>query len=81
MQEPIQEAGNVHPGTLPGGHAAKVLHVGAYDQVAGAWQAAMDWVVENGFQVSDAPWEQYLDGPEVAEPRTEIFVPCREAHR
>jgi hypothetical protein len=24
-----------------------------------------------------APWESYLDGPEVAEPRTEVVVPCR----
>ena len=69
------------PATLPGGHAARVLHQGPYDGVAGAYEAAEKWVVENGLRPSDAPWECYLDGPDVAEPRTEVFLPCVEAHR
>lgn len=76
----IEPAGRVQPSTLPGGHAARVMHRGAYDAVAGAYEAAMAWVVENGFAMNGDPWECYLDGPEVAEPRTEIFVPCAEAH-
>ena len=81
VDSPIGATGDVVPATLPGGHAARVLHQGPYDAVAGAYEAAERWVVENGLRPSDAPWECYLDGPEVAEPRTEVFLPCVEAHR
>lgn len=78
---PVAATGDVVPSTLPGGQAARVLHRGPYDQVAGAYEAAERWVVENGLRPSDAPWECYLDEPEVEEPRTEVFLPCVEAHR
>ena len=26
-----------------------------------------------------APWESYIDGPEVAEPRTLVYLPCKPA--
>ena len=29
------------------------------------------------YQMLGDPWEVYLDGPEVAEPRTIVRVPCR----
>lgn len=70
-----ERSGRVEPSTLPAGPAAHVLHRGPYEAVAGAYDAAMAWIRETGGDVSGAPWEQYLDGPEVPEPRTEVFVP------
>lgn len=81
VETPVTAAGDVVPATLPGGHAARVLYRGPYDGVAAAYEAAEKWVLENGYRPSDAPWECYLDEPDVAEPRTEVFMPCVEAHR
>lgn len=72
----VRAQGRVEPSSLPGGRMARTLHVGAYDAVAQAYDAVMAWLTEQGCTAQDAPWESYLDGPEVAEPRTEVFVPC-----
>jgi effector-binding domain-containing protein len=77
----IAPAGNVVPSTLPGGRAARVVHRGAYDQVAGAYAAALRWIDENACVQAGDAWEMYVDPPDVPEPRTEVFVPCRSAHR
>ena len=31
----------------------------------------------DGYVAAEPPWECYLDGPEVAEPRTAAYLPCR----
>lgn len=74
---PVTAEGSVRPGTLPGGRAARTLHRGPYDGVAAAYEAALGWVTENHCAVSAAPWETYLDAPDVEQPRTQVFVPCR----
>jgi len=75
----VAPSGRVVPSELPGGMVATTLHTGAYDRVGDAYEAATDWLTEHGMVASDVPWESYLDGPEVPEPRTEVFVPCRPA--
>lgn len=75
----VSPSGRVTADALPGGTVATTLHTGAYDAVAAAYEAAEKYVVDNGFEPAGAPWELYLDAPDVAEPRTEVFVPCREA--
>lgn len=77
----VEEVGRVISSALPAGSAARVIHQGPYDEVAGAYQAATRWIDGNGFVQSGDAWEMYLDEPSVAEPRTEVFVPCTEAHR
>lgn len=74
---PIEPTGRVVASTLPGGPAIQVLHKGSYSGVAAAYQAAEDWLAKNDWQSSGPPWEAYLDGPEVAEPRTLVFYPCQ----
>ena len=59
---------------------ARTMHVGAYDDVGEAYEAAISWLTDEGCVVTAAPGECYLDGPEVPEPRTEVFVPCEPAH-
>ena len=75
----VRPRGRVVAGELPGGSAARVLHQGAYGAVAGAYDAAMQWALGHGLVPTGPPWESYLDGPEVPEPRTVVCLPCRRA--
>jgi effector-binding domain-containing protein len=72
----VEPTGRVQPAELPGGRMARTLHVGAYGEVGAAYEAAIAWLTDEGCEVTGAPWECYLDGPEVPEPRTEVFIPC-----
>lgn len=76
----VRAEGRVEPSLLPGGRAARTMHVGSYADVGAAYEAALSWLTDEGHVVDGEPWECYLDGPEVAEPRTEVFVPCVAAH-
>jgi effector-binding domain-containing protein len=76
----ITPTGRVEADTLPGGTAAQTMHVGAYELLSAAYEAAMNHVIDEGYQMTGDPWECYLDGPDVAEPRTELFVPCERVH-
>lgn len=68
--------GDVHTITLPGGTAAVTTHVGAYSDVAAAYKAIEEWFAVSGHRPTGAPWETYLDGPEVPQPRTTVTWPC-----
>ena len=59
----------------------RTLQVGraeAVGAVAAAYEAGAQWMTENGYEPAGDPWESYLDGPEVAEPRTAVFMPCQK---
>jgi effector-binding domain-containing protein len=71
--------GRVQPASLPGGLAARTVHVGDYGALGGAYEAVAAWLAENALVASGEPWECYLDGPEVEHPRTEVYFPCRAA--
>jgi effector-binding domain-containing protein len=68
--------GRVVPGSLPGGEVATTTHVGSYDDVAAAYSAVERWLDDQGLVPVGDPWESYLDGPEVAQPRTVVCFPC-----
>ena len=55
------------------------MHRGVDDDVAAAVNGGREWLAANRWTAAGAPWEVYLDGPEVAEPRTLICMPCRPA--
>ncbi|HEY5186809.1 MAG TPA: GyrI-like domain-containing protein [Actinomycetes bacterium] len=74
---PVKPAGRVIASSLPGGPAVQVLHKGPYSGVAGAYEAAESWLAEHGWEATGPPWESYLDGPDVAEPRTLVYLPSR----
>ncbi|HET8717765.1 MAG TPA: GyrI-like domain-containing protein [Nocardioidaceae bacterium] len=74
---PVTPAGRVEASTLPGGRVATTMHVGDYAGVGSAYDAASQFLTEEGYEVADAPWECYLDDPDVPAPRTEVFMPCR----
>ena len=71
----IVPAGRVQPDELPGGPAAQVLYRGAYGGLGEAYAAAERWLSEQGYAPTGEPWESYLDGPDVAEPRTLVHQP------
>lgn len=73
----VRPAGRVEACELPGGPAARVVHRGDYGGVAAAYEAAAAWVTSHGYVAAGPPWESYLDGPDVAEPRTVVCLPCR----
>ena len=75
----VTPAGRVEAGELSGGPAARVLHRGDYRGVAAAYQAVVGWAAAHGYRATAPPWESYLDGPEVAEPRTVVYLPCVRA--
>ena len=76
VDAPVVADGDVVPGTLPGGTAATLVHVGPYDTIGEAWSRASTWLVDHGYAATDAPWECYLDEPGVEQPRTLIMMPC-----
>jgi effector-binding domain-containing protein len=73
----VAGSGRVTAGALPGGPTACAMHRGSYATLGETYQAVQDWLAANGYEVTGAPWECYLDGPEVAEPRTLVYFPCR----
>jgi effector-binding domain-containing protein len=73
----ITPTGRVESSRLPGGTVAEALHVGSYGTVGETYAAVAAWLEANGCEPAGIPWESYLDGPEVAEPRTLVHVPCR----
>ena len=75
----VVPSGRVGPAELPGGQAARTLHVGSYGDVGAAYEAVTARLAAEGRAITGAPWECYLDGPEVPEPRTEVFFPCAPA--
>ena len=79
VQSAIEPTGRVVPSRLPGGEVATVLHVGSYDGVPPAYFAIEQWLSDNGFTAAGRPWEEYLDGPEVPEPRTVVCWPFTRA--
>ena len=76
----VKPEGRVEASELPGGRVARTMHVGSYDDVGAAYEAAMAWLTDEGCVSTGVPWECYLDGPEVPEPRTEVFIPCETTH-
>lgn len=72
----FEPAGRVVRDDLPGGPTATLLNVGPYEGIAAGYEAVFQWLSAHGYTPSGDPWESYLDGPEVPEPRTVISIPC-----
>lgn len=69
--------GRVQSSVLPGGHVATTVHSGSSADVGAAYDAAAQFLTDEGYEVAGTPWEVYLDPPGAPAPRTEVFVPCR----
>jgi effector-binding domain-containing protein len=75
----ITASGDVAPGSLPGGRVARVVHEGAHDDLATAWDRLGAWMSERGLGYRMPFWEVYLTEPapdvDPAELRTELNHP------
>ena len=48
---------------IPGGTHACVIYQGPYPEMGTAYAAILDWIANNGYTPSNAPFEKYLTGP------------------
>ncbi|HVN10824.1 MAG TPA: GyrI-like domain-containing protein [Kineosporiaceae bacterium] len=72
----VTHSGRVVALALPGGRAARIRYRGDYAGIGEAYDAVHAWLAARDLAATGQPWESYLDGPEVAEPRTLVYVPC-----
>ena len=60
---PIDADGDVRPGTLPAGRAARLVHAGSYEQLGGSWERLQRWIAEQGLTPTGDLWEVYVTEP------------------
>ncbi len=65
---------------LPGGRAAKPVHIGDYDKLGEVYRGLERWLRAHGHKAGEGPWEAYVDDPEKTprdRVRTEVFWPIK----
>ena len=63
---------------LPGGPAAKTVHVGSYETLSDEYRRLERWIKEQGKTPGIGPWEVYVDDPAKTPEetvRTEVYWP------
>lgn len=74
---PVTAAGDVRPGSLPSGTAARLVHAGGYDSLGESWGRLAGWLAEHGHTPGDDLWEVYVTEPtpdmDPADLRTELY--------
>ncbi|GAA1753380.1 GyrI-like domain-containing protein [Streptomonospora arabica] len=60
---PIAPSGDVAAGTLPAGRVARMVHTGAFDNLAQSWARLFAWVGDQGHNPTTTQWEVYLTEP------------------
>jgi effector-binding domain-containing protein len=76
----VTAPGEAKVSTLPGGEAAKTVHVGTYETLSEEYARLERWLRENGKSVGVGPWEVYIDDPDSTahdRMRTEVYWPTR----
>ncbi len=73
--QPPTYSRHVARSALPEGRVVRTMHVGEYGAVGMAHEALAEWVLDNGYVATGAPWECYLDGPNVGKARTVVYQP------
>ena len=74
----VKATKDVLVGELPGGPAAKALHVGPYDTLPQEYPRIEAWLTEKGKRPGLGPWESYVDDMATTKPaalRTEVYWP------
>lgn len=63
VARPVPPAGEVVPGSLPGGRVVRLVHRGEYDQLGAAWERVVEWADAHGLTRAEVLWEVYLTEP------------------
>lgn len=77
---PIPSKDNMIFVELPATKAVMASHFGPYDSVGPTWDAIMNYASENGLESNGAPWESYVNDPEMVETQdiqTDIYWPVK----
>jgi effector-binding domain-containing protein len=75
------EAGVV-TGSLPGGQAARLTHIGAFDGLGASWERLHSWMRTRGLSPAEDRWETYVTQPspdmDPRDLRTELTWPVAD---
>jgi effector-binding domain-containing protein len=74
----VKATKDVRVGELPGGPAAKALHIGPYDTLTQEYPRIETWLTDQGKRPGVGPWESYVDDVATtphAKLRTEVYWP------
>ena len=74
----VKATGDVGVGELPGGPAAKAVHIGPYETLPQEYPRIEAWLTDKGKHPAVGPWESYVDDAAItphAKLRTEVYWP------
>ena len=78
----VQPQGDVHPLEIPGGRSASLIHEGPYEELGLANRAMERWFNDNGYEMTDLPYERYITDPTIemdpAKYQTEVVWPLKD---
>lgn len=63
VKEALQTEGDIEASEIPQGSYASTMHIGPYNQVAGAYQRLSSWVETEGRKPAGPAYELYLNDP------------------
>jgi effector-binding domain-containing protein len=76
---PVTPEGKVEPGSLPGGRAGRLTHVGSFDGLGDSWARLESWLRGLGLAPAAERWEVYVTQPtpdmDPARLRTDLHWP------